>query len=194
MCSPRFPSRHRGNKNKEHGSNPERPDGSDTLPAARSLVKQADFPIGFTFVEPLKTPLAAAAARNGVLQKAQLLTEDARGVIEKLAEGDFQSVLRITSKAGTVRANHYHKRDAHLCYLVRGKIEYVHRAALNDQATLERLVIEPGQLFYTPPLVAHAMRFLEDSEFYCFTASPRRTQGEYEDDVVRVPLVEPNTP
>jgi len=124
-----------------------------------------------------------------VLRQSQLLAQDARGVIEKIAEGEFQSVLRITSKGGTVRANHYHKRDSHVCYLVSGKIEYVFRDARDNRAPLERVVIAPGQLFYTPPFVAHAMVFLADSEFYCFTTSSRRTAEEYEDDTVRVPLV-----
>lgn len=127
-----------------------------------------------------------------VVTNPTLVADDARGVIEKLVEGDFQSVLRITSKAGTVRANHYHKHDSHTCYLVSGKIEYVTRDALNDQAPLERIIIEPGQVFYTPPMLAHAMVFLEDSEFYCFTTSLRHSQADYEDDVVRVTLVAPS--
>lgn len=135
------------------------------------------------------SPAAPQGVHTEVLRQPVKVASDPRGIIEQLAEGEFKSVLRITSKAGTVRANHYHKQDSHLCYLVRGKIEYVTRDALNDQAPLERLVIQPGQLFYTPPMVAHAMVFLEDSEFYCFTTSSRRTQKHYEDDVVRVTLV-----
>lgn len=133
-----------------------------------------------------------SAETTDVVTRPAVVADDARGVIEKLIEGDFQSVLRITSKAGTVRANHYHKNDSHTCYLVSGKIEYVTRDALNDQAPLERIIIEPGQVFYTPPMLAHAMVFLEDSEFYCFTTSPRHSQADYENDVVRVTLVVPS--
>lgn len=141
---------------------------------------------------PALSPTTTHAATDAV-RSAEIVEDSARGVIEKLAEGEFQSVLRITSKKGTVRANHYHKRDSHLCYLVRGKIEYVWRDALDESAPLERVIIEPGQLVFSPPMVAHAMVFLEDSEFYCFTTSPRRTQAEYEDDLVRVQLVDPAT-
>lgn len=130
-------------------------------------------------------------ALDEVVRSPVVVAEDPRGVIEKLAEGSFQSILRITSKAGTVRANHYHKHDSHLCYLVRGRIEYVYRDAANDHAELGHVLIEPGQLLYTPPMIAHAMKFLEDSELYVFTTQPRHTQGEYEDDVVRVALVAP---
>lgn len=129
-----------------------------------------------------------SARSTDIVRQSQVVENSARGVIEKLAEGNFQSILRITSKAGTVRANHYHKRDSHLCYLVRGKLEYVWRDALDERASVNRTVIEPGQLFYTPPLVAHAMVFLEDSEFYAFSTQPRQDQAAYEEDVVRVQL------
>lgn len=100
------------------------------------------------------------------------------------------SVLRITSKKGTVRANHYHKKDYHYCYLVSGRIRYVEREPANQAAPLHEWIIEPGQIFYTRSLVAHAMEFLEDSEFYAFT--PRTgEQAQYEDDVVREVLIDP---
>ena len=49
-------------------------------------------------------------------------------------------------------------------------------------------IIEPGQLFYTVPMVAHAMEFLEDSVFYAFT--PRSgDQDDYENDIIRLKVV-----
>lgn len=134
---------------------------------------------------------AAGQAVDEAIKQSQIIEDSPRGIIEKLAEGSFQSVMRITSQKGAVRANHYHKHDSHLCYLVKGKIEYVTRDVGNDQAPIHRTTIQPGQLFYTPPMLVHAMVFLEDSEFLCFTTSPRRTQEDYEDDVVRVMLVDP---
>ena len=134
---------------------------------------------------------ATGHATNEAIKQSQMIEDSPRGIIEKLAEGNFQSVMRITSQKGTVRANHYHKRDSHLCYLVKGQIEYVTRDVGNDQSSIHRMTIRPGQLFYTPPMLVHAMVFLEDSEFFCFTTSPRRTQEDYEDDVVRVMLVDP---
>lgn len=123
-----------------------------------------------------------------IVRQPEVVADEDRGIIEKLAEGNFQSVLRITSKAGSVRANHYHKRDSHWCYLVSGKIEYFHRPADQEDAPLKKLVISPGELFYSPPMVAHAMRFTEDSEFYVFTTEVRG-QEHYEEDTVRVKLI-----
>lgn len=126
-----------------------------------------------------------------VVKPSETLEDSARGVIEKLAEGEYHSILRITSKKGTVRANHYHKGDSHLCYCTRGKIEYVWRDARDASAAVRRVTIGPGQLFSSPPMVLHAMVFLEDSEFYAFTTSPRHTQKDYEEDIVRETLVSP---
>lgn len=135
----------------------------------------------------MKTAIAPA-----VIMVPKIIARDERGVIEQLPVGDAMSVLRITSKKGTVRANHYHKKDYHYCYLVSGRVRYVEREPANQSAPMHEWIIEPGQTFYTRSLVTHAMEFLEDSEFYVFT--PRSgSQEEYENDVVHEVLIDPPT-
>lgn len=125
-----------------------------------------------------------------VVTKPELIAEDDRGVIEQLVKGDFQSVLRTTQVKGSIRANHYHKHDSHIGYLVSGKLEYITRPAEDESAELEHHIIEPGQMFYTPPMVAHATLALEDADVLYFT--PRSgSQDEYEDDLIRVELLSP---
>ncbi len=135
-----------------------------------------------------------------VISQPKVLADDDRGVIEQLNHDSVSSVLRITSKKGTVRANHYHQHDSHTCYLVRGKIRYVERQVLRestpakplmaDESQQTEYIIKPGQLFYTAPMIAHAMEFLEDSEFLAIT--PRSgDSAEYENDVIRVTLIDP---
>lgn len=137
-------------------------------------------------------------AEAKVVSQPMVLARDERGEIERLGEGPWRSVLRISSKAGTVRANHYHQHDSHLCFLESGKLRYLYRplrhaagkSAYDEAVPLEEIIILPGQLFYTPPQVAHAMHFLEDSVFYALT--PRTgDREEYEGDVVRVVLLSP---
>lgn len=139
-------------------------------------------------------------AKIEVVSQPEILADDDRGVIEKLDKDKSHSVLRITSKSGTVRANHYHQHDQHTCYLIKGKIRYVERAVLKGSTAANPLIaaesdqteyiIEPGQLFHTVPLVAHAMEFLADSEFLAIT--PRSGDAkEYENDVIRVTLIDP---
>lgn len=111
---------------------------------------------------------------------------DERGVIQPLLGLAVRDVALITSKKGAVRANHYHKTDWHYCYVLRGRLEYLHRPV--DSAAPPRVdVISAGQLFYTPPLLEHAMRFLEDTQFIVMSGNPRDPEN-YESDVVRVKL------
>ncbi|MBI2178934.1 MAG: cupin domain-containing protein [Candidatus Tectomicrobia bacterium] len=112
---------------------------------------------------------------------------DARGVIQNLVEADIRMAVIITSKKGAVRANHYHKTDWHYCYVLSGSIEYFHRPA-GSRAAPERVLVQAGQLFFTPPMVEHAMRFPEETVFLTLSRNARDHEA-YEADVVRVQLI-----
>ena len=98
----------------------------------------------------------------------------------------MKSAVMIESKKGSLRANHYHKTDSHFMYVVKGEMKYFHRPA-EDKSAPKWLLVKAGQMVFTPPLVEHAVEFLEDSEFLNITGKPR-DQGSYEDDLVRVEL------
>ena len=120
-----------------------------------------------------------------IVQLQKAIVED-RGIIQMLIDFPIGSALVITSKKGTIRGNHYHLEDDHYSYLESGKIEYFYRTAgSSEDPNVD--IIEPGQMFYSPPMVEHTMRFLEDSKFYVF-AKRHRDQESYESDVVRVNL------
>jgi len=110
---------------------------------------------------------------------------DDRGMIQNLIEAGMQMAVMIDSKKGSVRANHYHKTDWHYCYVISGSIEYFHRPVGSDGPP-ERILIRKGQLFFTPPMVEHAMRFPEDTLFLTLSRNPR-DHASYEADLVRVP-------
>ena len=59
---------------------------------------------------------------------------DQRGSIQPLVDLMMKSAVMIESKAGSLRANHYHKTDWH--YYVSGKIEYFHRK-LNSSSQID---------------------------------------------------------
>jgi dTDP-4-dehydrorhamnose 3,5-epimerase-like enzyme len=112
---------------------------------------------------------------------------DNRGAIQQLLDAPIGTVQVITSKKGTVRANHYHKTDWHYCYVVSGSIEYYHRP-VGSKDKPEKLVVKTGQLFFTPSMVEHAMVFPEDTTFLNL-AGNKRSPKAYEEDLVRVELV-----
>jgi quercetin dioxygenase-like cupin family protein len=112
--------------------------------------------------------------------------EDARGVIQTLVDGGFQSVQIISSRAKSVRANHYHLTDSHYMYVLEGKMKYFHRPA-GAEGPPEWVYVNAGQMIFSPPLVEHAVEFIEDSLFLNITGKSR-DQSTYENDLVRVNL------
>ena len=113
---------------------------------------------------------------------------DQRGSIQPLVDLMMKSAVMIESKAGSLRANHYHKTDWHYCYVISGKIEYFHRK-LNSSKKPELIIVEQGNMVFTPPLVEHCMKFPEDTLFLTLSRNPR-DQETYEADVVRVDLID----
>ncbi len=114
---------------------------------------------------------------------------DERGAIQPLVDRKMLSAVLITSEPGTVRANHYHRTDWHYCYVLEGSVEYFHRPHGSDGEP-GRVVVPAGAMFFTPPMVEHAMRFHERTVFLALSRN-RRDQASYEADVVRVQLLQP---
>ncbi len=114
---------------------------------------------------------------------------DQRGEMTYLIEGsEIKSVLRITCKKGSIRANHIHDKDSHYSYMLEGSMEYYYRKGFDDKAPVKHLKVKKGEIVYTPPKEAHAMKFLEDSVFLAFTTE-KRDQKKYEKDLKRVELI-----
>ena len=117
---------------------------------------------------------------------------DERGGIARVMDQDkfpIRAVLRITSKAGTIRANHWHKTDNHYIYVESGRCEYSEKLASDPNAKVETVIIEPGDIVLSAAGIIHAVKFLEDSVIYSFTTE-QREQEQYEGDTVRISIVE----
>jgi quercetin dioxygenase-like cupin family protein len=114
---------------------------------------------------------------------------DDRGAIQPLVDVTMESCVLISSKQGTVRANHYHRTDWHYCYVLSGEIDYYHRPT-GSTAAPEKVTIHQGELFFTPPMVDHAMVFAKDTVFLTLGRNSRE-QAVYEADVVRIPPINP---
>ena len=113
-------------------------------------------------------------------------TDERGGITKILDDGKtvIRSVLLISSKKGSVRANHYHKKDAHYAYLLSGRMEYT-EAPVSEPGRLESVVLEAGDMVLSSPMTIHRMRFLEDSVFLAL-ATESRSQADYEADTVRI--------
>ena len=114
---------------------------------------------------------------------------DNRGDILPLVDLPIESCVLITSKKGSVRANHYHRTDWHFCYVQEGELEYFHRPHGSDEEP-EKLIFIRGDLFFTGPMVDHAMVFRMDTVLVTLGRNSRR-QDVYEEDVVRIAPINP---
>ena len=115
---------------------------------------------------------------------------DVRGSIQPLVDLMMRSAVMIESKAGSLRANHYHKTDWHYCYVISGQIRYFYKD-LNSKQKPKLLIVDKGNMVFTPPLVEHCMKFNVDTLFLTLSRNPR-DQEAYEEDVVRVNLIDPS--
>lgn len=112
---------------------------------------------------------------------------NANGEIQNLLLERFTSAALITSAPGSVRANHYHKSDWHYSYVVQGSVWYYWRP-VDSREKPRHQIFGPKTMFFTPPLVEHAMFFPEDTTFLTF-AKNVRDHEHHEADLVRVQLV-----
>ena len=117
-----------------------------------------------------------------IVTHPQVAFEDERGVIVNLVtDPRVQHVAYITSKAGAVRANHWHPAGCEQwMWLIRGSYRTV-ACSVDVDGNLtgkpETQVVKAGDLVFTPPYVGHAQEFLEDSAFLNIDAVGREHAG-----------------
>lgn len=117
-----------------------------------------------------------------------LAFEDERGTITDLLNNvEIRHVGILTSRAGAIRGNHYHKKASQYSYVIKGRLEVVSQTPGQQP---ESETVSQGDMFLDLPGTSHAMRFLDDTELLVLTTVPR-DEGGYEDDTVRLkkPLI-----
>ena len=116
---------------------------------------------------------------------------DKRGFISRIVDQKkikIRSVLYITGKAGSIRGNHYHRKDTHYVYCMQGKFKYSEKSLKNPKSKVESVILKPGDLVLTPPMKAHSMKFIKDSVFLAITTETRNRKS-YERDLVRIVII-----
>ena len=110
--------------------------------------------------------------------------KDKRGWLKKILDGNFSSCIEIYSKKGSVRANHYHKKDKHFIYIIDGEILYFYRDR-KKKAKTRITLMKKNDLFFTPAMQEHMAYFTQNTHFLAFSTR-KRTQFDYEKDLVKV--------
>ncbi len=120
--------------------------------------------------------------------KPEVAFSDDRGDITNILDEPITHVAVITSAAGAVRGNHYHPEDIQYCYLVSGRFESYAKDMRDPGGPVEKQMVEAGSLVLSPPMIAHAQVFLEDSIFLALTLDSRET-SRFEEHTIRVKIV-----
>jgi uncharacterized RmlC-like cupin family protein len=92
------------------------------------------------------------------------------------------SLQRVTISAGAPEGAHLHERHETALYLLRGTLVVFHGDWLQEHA-----VVRPGEYFYLPAGVAHAMRALDPAE-PCVALVARTDPNEAEASVLLAEL------
>ena len=125
---------------------------------------------------------------NETIKKIKPAFEDQRGAISNILEEPITHIAIITSKKGSIRANHYHPDQTQYEYLISGRYESYSKDLTKKDAKVEKQIIEPGSLVITPPMIAHAWNVLEDSVMLNLTTG-RRDSKNYEEHTIKYKLI-----
>lgn len=109
---------------------------------------------------------------------------DNRGSIQNLLNTSINGAAIITSKAGSIRSNHWHREDFHYLYVVSGSMEYYERDVGNLDNLQPPIIVNAGQMVFTPPNKVHKTIFLEDTVLISFSKR-NRDHKSHEEDLVR---------
>ena len=123
------------------------------------------------------------------LYKNVIRDSDNRGSILSIVDTSVSNVSIISCNAGSIRSNHYHKKDFHFMYILKGEINYFYKN-LND-GNVNYINILKGDTIFTPCLEIHATHFPLDTKLIVSSGFPR-DQKTYEEDTVRVPFINPD--
>ncbi len=129
--------------------------------------------------------------RDELLIKGANPFVDTRGKIDnyELPES-INLIATITSKKGTVRANHFHPIQEQKCLLISGKYISVYKDLLVPDTDVKHQLVLAGDLSIMPPMTAHTMIFLEDSVFVNLV-NGNRDHKKFGEHTIKYELVKP---
>ena len=114
---------------------------------------------------------------------------DIRGSIISIVDDVVQNVSLITCNAGSIRSNHYHKKDFHYMYVLEGEIDYFYKELNND--VVHYFKVKKNDIIFTPKNEIHATFFPLRTKLIVSSMLPR-DQETYEKDTVRVEFINNN--
>ena len=124
--------------------------------------------------------------KNSILVKNVQRNKDKRGEILSLVNTGVQNVSIIKCNKNSIRSNHYHLKDWHYMYVLKGKINYFYKKI--NSSIVNCKIIKQGDNIFTPPKEIHATHFpIKTTLIVC--SKNKRNKSNYEKDTVRVNFI-----
>jgi hypothetical protein len=112
---------------------------------------------------------------------------DTRGGIFSIVNEPCNNVSIIETIAGSIRSNHYHKKDWHYMLILEGNLEYFYFSNISKKVKFFNVL--PGQIIFTPNLEIHATHFPSKSKMVVVSGF-LRDSIRYENDTVRLDFID----
>jgi dTDP-4-dehydrorhamnose 3,5-epimerase-like enzyme len=91
---------------------------------------------------------------------------DDRGSIRGIINfGTWEEMNFITSDAGTVRGNHYHKYTKEAFLILEGEINIMTKNVKTNKKFVDEEVVKQGDFFIIEPFILHTFRIIKDSKW-----------------------------
>ncbi len=146
---------------------------------------------GGKFINPIPHPSIMEPIGNSpgfTIKKINPVFADERGEISDLLNNPINHVGLITTKAGAVRGEHYHKLSTQYSYILSGKFEVL-IAPVNNPGQIKKVILNEGEIIIIEPRIMHRFKAIEDSVMIDMMSESRAGTG-YEEDVVRIKIEE----
>ncbi len=118
--------------------------------------------------------------------KPKIIFNDSRGKFLDLHNSNSKNVSIITSRKNSIRSNHYHLKDSHYIYILKGKMEYYYSNIKNIK--IKKKIVKEGEIVFTPALEIHATKFLENSILVVISMH-KRSKKFYSKDTIKYNLI-----
>jgi oxalate decarboxylase/phosphoglucose isomerase-like protein (cupin superfamily) len=93
---------------------------------------------------------------------------DDRGTLEGLVNfGDWREMNLVSSRAGSVRGDHYHRDTREIFIILDGEIRAAAQAVEDGRLVgpVEHLVVAPGDVVLVEPLTNHTFEVVQDARW-----------------------------
>tara|TARA_Y100000768_G_C23692176_1_gene547385 strand:+ start:186 stop:611 length:426 start_codon:yes stop_codon:yes gene_type:complete len=128
-------------------------------------------------------------SNKSILVKNIERSKDDRGGILSIVDDKISNVSIINCNKGSIRSNHYHLKDFHYMYVLKGEIDYFFKSLNSEKVNY--IKVKEGDNIFTPPKEIHATYFPKETKLIVSSLHPR-DQETYEKDTVRVDFINQN--